>query len=73
VTQAGDPFVKVKKGRWDGKERNGIKVWSSIPRANSIVDELIKLLSSKGLSLTIQDMVALSGATQLGLLVARTL
>jgi peroxidase len=66
-----DPFIKVKKGRWDGKERNGIRVWSNIPRANSIVDELIKLLSSKGL--TIQDMVALSGATQLGLLIARTL
>jgi peroxidase len=66
-----DPFIKVKKGRWDGKERNGIRVWSNIPRANSIVDELIKLLSSKGL--TIQDMVALSGATQLGLLIATTL
>jgi peroxidase len=66
-----DPFIKVKKGRWDGKERNGIRVWSNIPRANSIVDELIKLLSSKGL--TIQDMVALSGATQLGWLIAITL
>jgi hypothetical protein len=66
-----DPFIKVKKGRWDGKERNGIRAWSNIPRAKSIVDELMNLLSSKGL--TIQDMVALSGATQLGWLIAITL
>lgn len=40
------------------------RVGSNIPRANSTIDELIKLFNSKGL--TIQDMVALSGAHTIG-------
>ena len=39
-------------------------VGPNIPRANSTVDQIIKLFDSKGL--TIQDMVALSGAHTIG-------
>ncbi|KEH30935.1 putative peroxidase [Medicago truncatula] len=64
VHLAGGPYYQVKKGRWDGKISMASRVGSNIPRANSTVDELIKIFNSKGL--TIQDMVALSGAHTIG-------
>ncbi|XP_061363436.1 peroxidase 19 [Gastrolobium bilobum] len=60
----GGPYYQVKKGRWDGKISMASRVGPNIPHANSTVDQLIKLFNSKGL--TIQDMVALSGAHTIG-------
>ncbi|GMI91576.1 hypothetical protein like AT2G34060 [Hibiscus trionum] len=54
----------VKKGRWDGKISMATRVPTNLPHANSTVDQLIKLFSSKGL--TIQDLVVLSGAHTIG-------
>ncbi|KAF6158442.1 hypothetical protein GIB67_022039 [Kingdonia uniflora] len=64
VHLAGGPYYQVKKGRWDGKVSKTSNVNSNIPHANSTVDELLKLFASKGLSL--QDLVALSGAHTIG-------
>lgn len=62
--QAGGPYYQVKKGRWDGKISKASRVNSNLPRANSTVDELIKLFKSKGL--TMEDLVVLSGAHTIG-------
>lgn len=62
--QAGGPYYQVKKGRWDGKMSTASRIGLNIPHANSTVDQLIKLFNSKGL--TIQDLVALSGAHTIG-------
>ncbi|KAG2409573.1 Peroxidase 19 [Vigna angularis] len=64
VHLAGGPYYPVKKGRWDGKISTASRVASNIPRANSTVDQLIKLFNSKGL--TTRDLVALSGAHTIG-------
>ncbi|KAK7362754.1 hypothetical protein VNO77_04875 [Canavalia gladiata] len=64
VHLAGGPYYEVKKGRWDGKISMASRVGSNIPHANSTVDQIIKLFNTKGL--TIQDMVALSGAHTIG-------
>lgn len=64
VHLAGGPYYQVKKGRWDGKISTASRVASNIPHANSTVDQLIKLFTSKGL--TTQDLVALSGAHTIG-------
>ncbi|PIA57983.1 hypothetical protein AQUCO_00500129v1 [Aquilegia coerulea] len=64
VHLAGGPYYQVKTGRWDGKISMASKVSYNIPRANSTIDELLKLFASKGLSL--QDLVALSGAHTIG-------
>ncbi|MBA0658823.1 hypothetical protein Goklo_011001 [Gossypium klotzschianum] len=61
---AGGPYYVVKKGRWDGKISMASRVPNNLPHANSTVDQLIKLFSSKGL--TIQDLVVLSGAHTIG-------
>lgn len=62
--QAGGPYYQVKKGRWDGKISMASKVASNIPQANFTVDQLLKLFSSKGL--TLEDLVVLSGAHTFG-------
>ncbi|KAK9131960.1 hypothetical protein Scep_011488 [Stephania cephalantha] len=64
VHLTGGPYYQVKKGRWDGKISKASRVGSNIPRANSTIDQLLNLFASKGLSL--QDMVALSGAHTIG-------
>lgn len=64
VHLAGGPYYQVKKGRWDGKISKASRVNSNLPRANSTVDELIKLFKSKGL--TMEDLVVLSGAHTIG-------
>ncbi|KAE9594952.1 hypothetical protein Lal_00041125 [Lupinus albus] len=64
VHLAGGPYYQVKKGRWDGKISMASMVGPNIPHANSTVDEMIKLFNSKGL--TIEDMVALTGAHTFG-------
>ncbi|KAL4333435.1 hypothetical protein GQ457_07G029420 [Hibiscus cannabinus] len=61
---SGGPNYPVKKGRWDGKISMATRVPYNLPHANSTVDQLIKLFSSKGL--TIQDLVVLSGAHTIG-------
>ncbi|KAJ4703582.1 Peroxidase [Melia azedarach] len=64
VHLAGGPYYQVTKGRWDGKISMASRVPSNIPRANSTIDQLIKIFNSKGLS--IQDLVVLSGAHTIG-------
>ncbi|KAF5821235.1 putative peroxidase [Helianthus annuus] len=62
---AGGPYYAVKKGRWDGKQKPMASlVYPNIPHANSTIDNLIKLFSSKGL--TLNDLVVLSGAHSIG-------
>ncbi|GFS46300.1 peroxidase superfamily protein [Actinidia rufa] len=62
--EAGGPYYQVKKGRWDGKISKASRVHLNLPRANSTIDELVKLFASKGLSLN--DLVVLSGAHTIG-------
>lgn len=62
--QTGGPYYQVKKGRWDGKISMASRVHSNLPRANSTVDELLELFTSKGL--TMEDLVVLSGAHSIG-------
>ncbi|KAL5772309.1 hypothetical protein ACOSQ2_012233 [Xanthoceras sorbifolium] len=64
VHLAGGPYYQVKKGRWDGKVSMASRVPPNIPRANSTIDQLIKIFNSKGL--TIEDLVVLSGAHTIG-------
>ncbi|KAG8385483.1 hypothetical protein BUALT_Bualt03G0050000 [Buddleja alternifolia] len=64
VHLAGGPYYQVKKGRWDGKISMASRVQSNLPRANSTLDELLRLFKSKGLSL--EDLVILSGAHTIG-------
>ncbi|XP_050224616.1 peroxidase 19 isoform X2 [Mercurialis annua] len=61
---AGGPYYQVKKGRWDGKISMASRVPFNLPRANSTVDQLLKLFKSKGL--TLEDLVVLSGAHTIG-------
>ncbi|WCJ27134.1 Peroxidase superfamily protein [Euphorbia peplus] len=60
----GGPYYQVKKGRWDGKLSMASRVLNNLPRANSTVDQLIKIFNSKGL--TKEDLVVLSGAHTIG-------
>uniref|UniRef100_A0A5B7C0P5 Peroxidase n=1 Tax=Davidia involucrata TaxID=16924 RepID=A0A5B7C0P5_DAVIN len=64
VHLAGGPYYQVKKGRWDGRISMASMVHSNLPRANSSMDELLKLFNSKGL--TLDDLVVLSGAHTMG-------
>ncbi|KAI3829283.1 hypothetical protein L1987_03402 [Smallanthus sonchifolius] len=62
---AGGPYYPVKKGRWDGKQKpKASLVYTNVPHANSTIDHLLKLFSSKGL--TLNDLVVLSGAHSIG-------
>ncbi|KVI00994.1 heme peroxidase, partial [Cynara cardunculus var. scolymus] len=60
----GGPYYPVKKGRWDGQTSMASLVYSNIPHANSTIDDMLKLFSSKGL--TLNDLVVLSGAHSIG-------
>ncbi|XP_077229089.1 peroxidase superfamily protein [Tasmannia lanceolata] len=64
VHLAGGPYYPVKKGRRDGRVSIASGVKPNLPRANSTIDELLKLFASKGLSQA--DLVALSGAHTIG-------
>ncbi|WVZ69343.1 hypothetical protein U9M48_018143 [Paspalum notatum var. saurae] len=64
VQQAGGPSYAVKKGRKDSKVSLAGKVRGSLPRANSSVDELLRVFAGKGLGAA--DLVALSGAHTVG-------
>ncbi|KAE9452528.1 hypothetical protein C3L33_15572, partial [Rhododendron williamsianum] len=64
VHLAGGPYYQVKKGRWDGKISMASRVQPNLPRANSTIDEILKLFASKGL--TLNDLVVLSGAHTIG-------
>ncbi|XP_027108657.1 peroxidase 19-like isoform X1 [Coffea arabica] len=64
VHLTGGPYYQVKKGRWDGKFSMASRVPSNIPHSNSTVNELLRLFSSKGL--TLEDLVVLSGAHTIG-------
>ncbi|KAI3740666.1 hypothetical protein L2E82_31136 [Cichorium intybus] len=61
---AGGPYYPVKKGRWDGPTSMASLVYANVPHANSTIDDLLKLFTSKGL--TINDLVVLSGAHSIG-------
>ncbi|KAK1666304.1 hypothetical protein QYE76_054463 [Lolium multiflorum] len=64
VQLAGGPHYEVKKGRKDSKVSLAGKVRGSLPRANSTVDELLRVFAGKGLGAG--DLVALSGAHTIG-------
>ncbi|CAO1945458.1 unnamed protein product [Urochloa humidicola] len=64
VQLAGGPYYAVKKGRKDSKVSLPGKVRGSLPRANSTVDELLRVFAGKGLGAA--DLVALSGAHTVG-------
>uniref|UniRef100_A0ACD5W1V7 Uncharacterized protein n=1 Tax=Avena sativa TaxID=4498 RepID=A0ACD5W1V7_AVESA len=64
VHLAGGPHYEVKKGRKDSKVSLAGKVRGSLPRANSTVDELLRVFAAKGLGAG--DLVALSGAHTIG-------
>uniref|UniRef100_J3L2P3 Peroxidase n=2 Tax=Oryza brachyantha TaxID=4533 RepID=J3L2P3_ORYBR len=64
VHLAGGPYYQVKKGRKDSKVSLPGKVRGSLPRANSTVDELLRVFAAKGLGAG--DLVALSGAHTVG-------
>uniref|UniRef100_A0ACD5VTI7 Uncharacterized protein n=1 Tax=Avena sativa TaxID=4498 RepID=A0ACD5VTI7_AVESA len=64
VHLAGGPHYEVKKGRKDSKVSLAGKVRGSLPRANSTVDELLRVFAAKGLSAG--DLVALSGGHTIG-------
>ncbi|XP_062208528.1 peroxidase 19-like [Phragmites australis] len=64
VQLVGGPYYPVKKGRKDSKVSLAGKVRGSLPRANSTVDELLRVFASKGLDAG--DLVALSGAHTVG-------
>ncbi|KAL6615763.1 hypothetical protein ACP70R_038033 [Stipagrostis hirtigluma subsp. patula] len=64
VQLAGGPHYPVKKGRKDSKVSLAGKVRGSLPRANSSVDELLRVFAGKGLGAG--DLVALSGAHTVG-------
>lgn len=64
VQLAGGPRYEVKKGRKDSKVSLAGKVRGSLPRANSTVDELLRVFAAKGLGAG--DLVALSGAHTIG-------
>ncbi|KAG2599665.1 peroxidase 19-like [Panicum virgatum] len=64
VQQAGGPYYAVKKGRKDSRVSLAGKVRGSLPRANSTVDELLRVFAGKGLGAA--DLVALSGAHTVG-------
>ena len=63
--QAGGPYYAVKKGRKDSKVSLAGKVRVSLPRANSTVDELLRVFAGKGLGAA--DLVALSGGHTVGI------
>ncbi|XP_052166421.1 peroxidase 19-like [Oryza glaberrima] len=64
VHLAGGPYYAVKKGRKDSRVSLAGKVRGSLPRANSTVDELLRVFAAKGLGAG--DLVALSGAHTVG-------
>ncbi|XP_065044454.1 peroxidase 19-like [Musa acuminata AAA Group] len=64
VRLAGGPNYGVKKGRKDSRVSMAGKVRGNLPRANSTVDELIRLFAAKGFRT--EDLVALSGAHTIG-------
>ncbi|RAL49687.1 hypothetical protein DM860_001978 [Cuscuta australis] len=64
VHLVGGPYYQVKKGRQDGNTSMASRVEPNLPRANSTLDQLLKLFGSKGLSL--KDLVVLSGAHSIG-------
>ncbi|RZS22709.1 hypothetical protein BHM03_00055517 [Ensete ventricosum] len=64
VHLAGGPNYGVKKGRKDSRVSMAGKVRGNLPRANSTVDELIRVFAAKGLRT--EDLVVLSGAHTIG-------
>ncbi|KAG1346814.1 Peroxidase 19 [Cocos nucifera] len=64
VHLAGGPYYPVMKGRKDSKVSLAFKVRPNLPRANSTMDELLRLFASKRLAR--EDLVALSGAHTIG-------
>ncbi|XP_047309728.1 peroxidase 31-like [Impatiens glandulifera] len=64
VTMVGGPLYEVSLGRKDGLISKASEVESFIPRGNASTPSLIAALEAK--SLTIQDLVALSGAHTIG-------
>lgn len=65
INLVGGPNYVVKLGRKDSLESSISRVEGSVPRANTSMDEIIKMFESK--KLTVQDLVALSGAHTIGL------
>ncbi|MBA0856635.1 hypothetical protein Goshw_001064 [Gossypium schwendimanii] len=64
VSIAGGPVYTVMLGRKDSLESNISSVEANIPRANTTMDEIIRMFESK--NFTVGEMVALSGAHTIG-------
>uniref|UniRef100_A0A2N9F3P2 Peroxidase n=1 Tax=Fagus sylvatica TaxID=28930 RepID=A0A2N9F3P2_FAGSY len=64
LKQAGGPAIQIPTGRRDGKVSAASNVRPNIVDTSFSVDDMIKLFSSKGLSL--DDLVTLSGAHTIG-------
>ncbi|XVF50266.1 hypothetical protein PTKIN_Ptkin04bG0082500 [Pterospermum kingtungense] len=65
INLVGGPSYTLHLGRKDSLESSISKVEGNVPRANTSIDEIIKMFESK--KLTVQEMVALSGAHTIGL------
>ncbi|KAK9100055.1 hypothetical protein Scep_023485 [Stephania cephalantha] len=65
LRQAGGPSMEITTGRRDGRSSLASNVRDNIVDTSFTMDEMIKLFSSKGLS--IDDLVVLSGAHTIGL------
>ncbi|XP_057514678.1 peroxidase 41-like [Actinidia eriantha] len=59
VKYVGGPFFKVRLGRKDGRESVASHVEINLPRANTSMDQMIDMFTSKGL--TVEELVALTG------------
>ncbi|XP_019154362.1 PREDICTED: peroxidase 41-like [Ipomoea nil] len=59
VTQVGGPHYNVLLGRKDGTQSKAASVAGHFPRANSTVDQIIKIFKSQGF--TVPEMVVLTG------------
>ncbi|XP_047332666.1 peroxidase 41-like [Impatiens glandulifera] len=64
ITMVGGPFYEVNLGRKDGLVSLASEVEASVARANTSLPRLVTMFGSKGL--TIQELVALSGAHTIG-------
>ncbi|XP_074573497.1 peroxidase 65-like [Curcuma longa] len=64
VLMLGGPFYAVRLGRKDALASSAATVPGNLPRTNMTVDQLIEVFAGK--KMTVQDMVALSGAHTVG-------
>ncbi|KAK6249439.1 hem peroxidase - like 10 [Theobroma cacao] len=64
INMVGGPFYAVRLGRKDSLLSTTSSVEGNLPRANTTMDEIIRMFESK--KFTVQEMVALNGAHTIG-------